>query len=63
MERWKARQTSLFESCPKTIELPEPQRQKALVLLRSLLTEALATHGDREGADQSKEAGLDHDHC
>jgi hypothetical protein len=63
MERWKARQTSLFESCLKTTELPEPQRQKALLLLGSLLTEALAMHGDCGDTDYSQEVGRDHDHC
>ena len=38
MEKWKARQTSLFESRPAA-ELPQVQRQKALVLLGSLLIE------------------------
>jgi len=41
MEKWKARQASLFESQPAA-ELPHAQRQKALVLLGSLLIEALA---------------------
>jgi hypothetical protein len=41
MERWTARQRSLFENRLPIAELPEPQRQKALLLLGSLLTEAL----------------------
>jgi hypothetical protein len=56
MERWKARRTTLFDSQDQVPELPEPQRQKALVLLGSLLTEALARQSDceekaREGCD------------
>ena len=49
MERWKARQTSLFESRPPVAELPELQRQKALLLLGSLLTEALGVGGECKG--------------
>jgi hypothetical protein len=63
MDRWKARQTSLFERCPKVAELPEPQRQKALLLLGSLLTEALAMQNEYEDIEQSGEVGLDKDHC
>jgi hypothetical protein len=62
MERGKAHQTSLFESCPITTELPEPQRQKALLLLGSLLTEALAMRGNCGDADQTEEVDLDDDH-
>lgn len=35
MERWRVRQRSLFESLPRNAELPEPQRQKAVLLLAS----------------------------
>lgn len=59
MERCKARQASLFESRPLVAELPEFQRQKALLLLGSLLTEALAMTD--EGEDQGKSREGDHD--
>ena len=58
MEKWQAHQTSLFESRP-TAELPQAQRQKALVLLGSLLIEALATKNECEGPEKPRE--VDHD--
>jgi hypothetical protein len=63
MERWRARQTNLFEKSPQAAELPEPQRQKALLLLGSLLTEALAMQNADENLEQSREGGHDKDHC
>jgi hypothetical protein len=61
MERWKARQTSLFESRP-VAELPEGQRQKALMLLGSLLTEALAMKGECKGPEKPRERDHDKDY-
>ena len=61
MERWKARQTTLFESRQPVIELPESQRQKALLLLGSLLTEALAMEGECEVPKDPREDGHDKD--
>jgi hypothetical protein len=58
MERWKANQRNLFESRPKVAELQEPQRQKALLLLGSLLTEALATENE-EDPEHPGEGGHD----
>ena len=63
MERWRVRQRSLFEIRPKVAELPEPQRQKALLLLGSLLTEALAIGNECEDPEQPREGGHDKDHC
>ena len=61
MERWKARQTSLFESRP-VAELPDAQRQKVLVLLGSLLTEALAIKNECEGREKPREGDRDKDY-
>jgi len=61
MERWKARQTSLFESQPPVAELPELQRQKALLLLGSLLTEALAMGGECKSPEKRREGDHDKD--
>ena len=61
MEGWKARQTSLFESRPPVTELPELQRQKALLLLGSLLTEALATRDECVGPEKPREDDHDKD--
>jgi hypothetical protein len=61
MERCKARQASLFESRPPVAELPEFQRQKAVLLLGSLLTEALATD-EREDPGKSREGDHDKDY-
>jgi hypothetical protein len=61
MERWKARQTSLFESRPSVLDLPESQRQKALLLLGSLLTEALAMEGECEVPKNLRGDGHDKD--
>ena len=61
MERWKARQTSLFES-RRVAELPEAQRQKAVVLLGSLLTEALAMKNEGEGPENPGERDHDKDY-
>jgi hypothetical protein len=63
MERWRARQTNLFERSPEVAELPEPRRQKALLLLGALLTEALAMQGGNENLEQSREGSHDQDHC
>jgi hypothetical protein len=62
MERLKARQASLFENRP-VIELPEAQRQKALVLVGSLLTEALAIGSKCGELETLREGGHDEDHC
>lgn len=62
MERWKARQTSLFENQPPVAELPELQRQKALLLLGSLLTEALAMGNECESPEKPGEGGHDKDY-
>ena len=62
MERWKARQTSLFENRPPVTELPELQRQKALLLLGSLLTEALAMRDECEGPEKPREEDHDKDY-
>jgi hypothetical protein len=62
MEKAKTRQTNLFEGAPKVAELPEPQRQKALLLLGSLLTEALIQHSKHESAEPVGEGGRDQDH-
>lgn len=59
MERWKADQTNLFESRRRVAELPEPQRQKALLLLGSLLTEALAVENECEDPEHRREGGHD----
>ena len=63
MEGWKARQTNLFEKSPQVAELPEPQRQKAVLLLGSLLTEALAMQNGYEDNEQLLEGAHDNDHC
>ena len=62
MERWKAQQTNLFESRPRVTKLPEPQRQKALLLLGSLLTEALAMENECEDPEHPGEDGHDENH-
>lgn len=59
MERWMAHQTNLFESRRRVAELPEPQRQKALLLLGSLLTEALAMENEYENPEDPQEGGHD----
>ena len=61
MEKWKAHQTSLFESRP-TAELPQAQRQKALVLLGSLLIEALAMKTECAGPENPQEGDHDKDY-
>jgi len=63
MERCRARQRSLFESRPPVAELPEPQRQNALVLLGSLLTEALAIQNECEVSQKPREGSDDEDYC
>jgi hypothetical protein len=60
MERWKARQTTLFENQEQVPELPELQWHKALVLLGSLLTEALAKQC--ETSERPREGGDDEDY-
>jgi len=62
MEGWKSRQTSLFESRPPVAELPELQRQKALLLLGSLLTEALAMGDECKGPKKPQEGDHDKDY-
>jgi hypothetical protein len=62
MERWKARQASLFDSRPPVAELPEFQRQKALLLLGSLLTEALAMANECEDLGEPREGDHDKDY-
>jgi hypothetical protein len=62
MERWTTRQRSLFENRLPIAELPEPQRQKALLLLGSLLTEALAMGEECEDPEQLREGGHDEDY-
>jgi hypothetical protein len=62
MERWKARQASLFDGRPPVAELPEFQRQKALPLLGSLLTEALAMTNESEDPRKSLEGDHDKDY-
>lgn len=62
MERRSVRQTSLFESRQPVAEMPEPQRQKALLLLGSLLTEALAIGNKCEGPEKQREGGHDKDY-
>ena len=62
MERWEARQTSLFESRPQAAELPEPLRRKALLLLGSLLTEALAIQSECADPEGPREGSDDKDH-
>jgi len=61
MEKWKARQASLFENQPAP-ELPQAQRQKALVLLGSLFIEALATKNECEGPEKPREGDHDKDY-
>jgi len=61
MEKWKIRQASLFENRP-IAELPEVQRQKALVLLGSLLTEALAIKNECESREKPREGDHDEDY-
>jgi hypothetical protein len=62
MERWKARQTSLFESRPQSAELPEPLWRKALLLLGSMLTKALAIQSERDDPEEPREGGDDKDY-
>lgn len=62
MERWRIRQRSLFESRPWNAELPEPQRGKAVLLLGSLLTEALALPNECEGPKKAQEGRDDEDY-
>lgn len=62
MERWRVRQRSLFESRPWGAEVPEPQRQKAVLLLGSLLTEALALQNECEDPEKPREGRDDEDY-
>lgn len=62
MEGWTARQRSLFENRLPIPELTEPQRQKALLLLGSLLTEALAMGNQCEDPEELREGGRDEDY-
>jgi hypothetical protein len=63
MERWRVRQPNLFEVRAPRVELSEVQRNKALALLGFLLTEAIATSGEEEKAEESREVDIDQDHC
>jgi len=63
MEKWRARQRNLFESRLPVAEMPEAQRQKALLLLGSLLTEALATQNECEVSQNLREGGDDENYC
>lgn len=62
MERWRVRQRSLFEIRPRGAELPEPQRQKAVLLLGALLTEALALQNECEDPEEPREGRDDEDY-
>lgn len=62
MEKWKNRQANLFEARPRVTELPMLKRGKALMLLASLLTEALATAYEDEETTRTPEAGNDENH-
>ncbi len=59
MERWRNRQANLFEALPRVTELPTLKRGKALMLLGSLLTEALVRTDEEEETKQIGEAGND----
>lgn len=63
MKKWKARQTNLFEKSPEIAAMPEPRRQKALLLVGLLLTEALAVQSGDESIEQSREGVHDKDQC
>jgi hypothetical protein len=62
MERWRVRQRSLFESRPRGVEMPEPQRQKAVLLLGALLTEALGSQNECEDSEKPREVCDDEDY-
>jgi hypothetical protein len=62
MERSRNRQANLFEASPRVTELPTQKRGKALMLLGSLLTEALARKDEKEKTKQIGEAGNDENH-
>ena len=64
MRRWRKRQENLFEELPRVTELPTLKRGKALMLLGSLLTEALARTDEEkdEETNQTREAGDDENH-
>lgn len=62
MERWEAHQTNLFENRPQAVELPEALRRKALLLLGSLLTEALAIQSQCTDPDEPRGGSDDKDH-
>lgn len=64
MRRWRKRQENLFEELPRVTELPTLKRGKALMLLGSLLTEALARTDEEkdEETNQTREAGNDENH-
>jgi hypothetical protein len=62
MERSRNRQANLFEALPRVTELPTQKREKALMLLGSLLTEALARTDEEEEPKQIREAGNDENH-
>jgi hypothetical protein len=60
----RKRQANLFEELPRVPELPILRRGKALTLLGSLLTEALARTDEekKEGTNQIREVGNDENH-
>lgn len=64
MENRSKRQANLFEELPRVTELPTLKRGKAIMLLGSLLTEAIANTEERKGGEtkQSGEASNDENH-
>ncbi len=64
MEKSRKRQANLFEKLPRVPELPTLKRGKAIMLLGSLLTEALARTEERKGEEtrQTGEACNDENH-
>jgi len=59
----RKRQANLFEGWPRVTELSTLRRGKALSLLGSLLTEALAsTDENEEETNPVREVGNDEDH-
>ncbi len=64
MEKRNKRQANLFEELPRVTELPTLKRGKAIMLLGSLLTEALGRTEERKGDEtrQTEEATNDENH-
>ena len=60
----RKRQANLFEELPRGTELPTLRRRKAVTLLGSLLTEALARTDQEkeEETQQIREVGNDENH-